>query len=591
MDEAKKFAYAELTHCSSCKRFQMVNTSIDSRLMSFGELLTGSNYYAVPNFQRDYSWTETEVEELWTDITNTIGENRNEHFFGAIVVNNSEKPKLWLIDGQQRMTTTSLLVCAIRDIAREKEDAELSTIISQKYLGSLDSRTRRTEPKLILNDTNNQFYQDNFIQFKDISFLKSLQKKLTQGQHKSNKLMLGAYLLLYKKIHERASKAENFIESLIQIEECIRDKLNAIVISVADESNSYLIFETLNNRGLELSVADLLKNHLFSKSYEKLSDIQRIWMDINREIDKFDLTRFIYHYWLSKYGDISEKELFRKISTQLKNSLDVLDFVTALRESAEIYGAFKNPQSSIWDSFHAETKDNIIRLKLFGVSECYPALLAAKETLPNGLFSKFLRMLVIFSFRYNVICGLNPRIESTYSEISTYIRKRKPKKETELFEKIVKLYPEDDFFFESFQKKIITKENADLARYILREINSYYTGHRELVANPNASEVNLEHILPQRPNETWLAKFSKTDFSHYIYRLGNLTLLDSKINRNVGNSSFQDKCNKAFARSNLEIAREIAEYSSWGPKQIEERQTKMAKAACEIWRLDYQGQR
>jgi uncharacterized protein with ParB-like and HNH nuclease domain len=267
----------------------MPNTSIDSRLMSFGELLTGSNYYVVPNFQRDYSWTDTEVEELWTDIVNTIDENRNEHFFGAIVVNNSNKPKLELIDGQQRMTTVSLLMCVIRAIATEQGDTQLSLIISQNYLGSLDSRTRRTEPKIILNDTNNQFYQENFIEPKDISFLRDQNKKMSQGQRKSNKLMLSAYLLLHKKVRERASRAKDFIETLIQIEECVRDKLNSIVISVADESNSYLIFETLNNRGLQLSVADLLKNHLFSKSSDKLPDVQKKWVEINREIDKFDL--------------------------------------------------------------------------------------------------------------------------------------------------------------------------------------------------------------------------------------------------------------------------------------------------------------
>lgn len=571
----------------------MPTTSIDSRLMSFGELLIGSNHYAVPNFQRDYSWTETEVEELWTDITSTIDEDRNEHFFGAIVVNNSNKPRLWLIDGQQRITTTSLLMCVIRDIAKEKEDVELSLLISQNYLGFLDVRTRRTEPKLILNDTNNQFYQENFIEPKSISFLKNKSKKIPQGQSKSsNKLMLNAYLLLYEKVQERALESENLIVSLIQIEECVREKLNSIVISVADESNSYLIFETLNNRGLELSVADLLKNHLFSKSSDRLSDVQTKWVEINREIDKFDLTKFIRHYWISNYGEVSEKDLFRKISTQLKNSSEVFDFVNSLHESSEIYSAFQNSQSSIWDSYNPEVKKDVKRLRVFDVSECFPALLAAKETLPGSLFVKFLRAIVIFSFRYSVICNLNPsKLEPLYSDLSTHLRKRKPKNIKEMkdvFEKLAKLCPDDDFFFESFQKKSLGRNYAGLARYVLQEINSHYAGHKELVANPDTTEVNLEHILPQKPNATWLAKFSKKeDPNQYIYRLGNLTLLDSKINRSVGNSSFQDKCSKAFSRSQLEITKEISICSVWSPKQIEERQTRMAEAACQIWQLDY----
>lgn len=112
-------------------------------------------------------------------------------------------------------------------------------------------------------------------------------------------------------------------------------------------------------------------------------------------------------------------------------------------------------------------------------------------------------------------------------------------------------------------------------------------GSKELVANPNGTELNLEHILPQKPSESWLVEFSKTDYSQYIDRLGNMTLLDSKVNRKVGNNSFQEKCTAAFIHSKLEITKEILNSSIWGVKQIEERQKKMAKAACQIWHLNY----
>ena len=113
-------------------------------------------------------------------------------------------------------------------------------------------------------------------------------------------------------------------------------------------------------------------------------------------------------------------------------------------------------------------------------------------------------------------------------------------------------------------------------------------GHKELVANPNESELNLEHILPQKPNETWKSKFTKSNPELYIYRLGNMTLLDASVNRKAGNGSFQEKCSKAYSKSNLEITKRILEYSSaWGAKQIEQRQDDMSKVACQIWRLDY----
>jgi len=564
----------------------MPTSTIDSRLMSFGELLAGSSYYSVPPFQRNYSWTETEVEQLWNDITETMDENRSEHFVGAIVVNNSKKPELMLIDGQQRLTTISLLMCAIRDIAKEKGDNELAQAISQSYLGSLNLRARKTEPKLILNENNNQFYQENIVESKKLSDLQELAKKRNLPKH--NKLVIDAYLFLYKKVQERISKTEEFIEALIQLEECIRDKMIAIMISVADEANSYLIFETLNNRGLDLSVADLLKNYLFSKAANRLPEVQSKWKEINREVGKFELTKFIRHYWLSKYGVVSEKDLYRKIADEVRNASDIFNFVNQLREAAEVYGALDNPQSSVWNYFDSSFKNDISLLSLFKVSQCYSVLIAAKESLSDELFAKVLRMLVIFSLRYNIICGFNPnKLESAYSKTARYIREQKPKSIKVIFEQLKDFYPSNADFEKLFADKTITTSNTKLARYILSEINSHYMGSKELVANPNGTELNLEHILPQKPSESWLVEFSKTDYGQYIDRLGNMTLLASSVNRKVGNNSFQEKCEAAFTHSNLEITKEILNYQVWRPKQIEERQKKMAKAACQIWRINY----
>jgi uncharacterized protein with ParB-like and HNH nuclease domain len=567
------------------------SSNIDSRLMSFGEVLTGSNYYSVPHFQRDYSWTEVEIEELWTDIVNTINENRIEHFVGAIVVNNSDKPNLKLIDGQQRITTISLIMCAVRDIAKEKEDHELALLIAQNYLGNRNLRTRKTDPKLILNDKNNNFYQENFIEPRTIGELTSLKKSLkTKNRNKdnSNALMLNTYLFAYKKLQERIKSSEDFREALIEIEECIKDRLISIIISVADEANSYLIFETLNNRGLELSVADLLKNHLFAKAHEKLSIVQNKWIEINREVSEFEITKFIRHYWISNYKLIGEKELFREISVRFRNSDLAYEFVNSLHKSSEIYGAFRNPQSSAWDSFNSDAKKYISELTVLDTSQCYPMLLAAKECLSDDIFLKVLRIVVVFSFRYSTICGLNPnKLESLYSDVALYIRNQNPKNAKSIFEKLESLYPSDNDFSEDFQKKSIGANSSKLARYILSEINNYYTKNNETIINPNTMDMNLEHILPKNPNDEWSSKFSKTDPNLYTYRLGNLTLIDSAVNRKLGNKDFNDKCSKAFSKSSIELNKEILTYKIWGPKQIEERQAKMSAAAIQIWRLSY----
>jgi hypothetical protein len=270
-----------------------------------------------------------------------------------------------LIDGQQRLTTISILMCVLRDIAKEKGDNQLAQQISQSYLGSLDLRTRKTEPKLVLNDRNNHFYQENIVETKNVEELKGLSKK--RSIDKSNKLILDAYLSLRQRVQERVSKTEEFTETLIQIEECIKYKLISIVILVPDEANSYLIFETLNDRGLELSVADLLKNYLFSRASNRLPEFQRKWVEINQEVDRFELTKFIRYYWLSSRGVVREKELYRTIARELQKQSDVFNFLNGLREAAEVYGAFEKPDSSVWDLFGQDLKNDIARLSLFKV--------------------------------------------------------------------------------------------------------------------------------------------------------------------------------------------------------------------------------
>lgn len=564
----------------------MSTTTIDSRLMSFGELLAGNNSYSVPNFQRNYSWTETEVDQLWQDITETLDEGRSEHFIGSIVVNNSKKPELILIDGQQRLSTISILMCVLRDIAKEKGDNQLAQAISEKYLGSLNLRTRKTEPKLVLNEKNNYFYQEHIVESKGFDSLCQLAKK--RDLEKSKKIIIDAYLRLYNHIQERLKKAIDLGEILIQLEECVRDKLVCIVIAVADEANSYLIFETLNDRGLDLSVANLLKNYLFSKASDRIQEVQSKWVEINLLADRFELTKFIRHYWLSSYESVTEKNLYRKIATKLKTSSDVFSFLNQLREAAQVYGALENSQNDIWDSYDVSVKYDIERLNIFKVSQCYSVLLAAKEKLPDELFPKVLRMIVILSFRYSVICGYTPaKLESAYSKTVKYIREQKPKTAKAIFEQLKEVYPKDTEFANSFAEKTLGANNSRLARYILSELNSYYMGSKELVANPNGMELNLEHILPQSPKDSWLVEFSNIAPTQYIYRVGNMTLLDSSVNRKLGNGSFREKCSKAYEGSMLKITKEILDYPVWGPKQIEERQKKMAKVACDIWRLNY----
>ncbi|MDJ0511088.1 MAG: DUF262 domain-containing HNH endonuclease family protein [Crocosphaera sp.] len=568
-------------------------STIDSQLMSIGELITGdASSYCVPSFQRDYSWTDIEVGQFWDDIINTIDSGRSEYFLGAIVINKSNKPES-LIDGQQRLATISVLMCVLRDIAKQGEDTQLSDEISKRYLGLLDLRTRKVQPKLTLNEVNNNFYQENLVSSKSIEDLNQLKNKTSID--KSNKLLLNAYLLLHQKIEERIEKIGNLQEALYQIEECIGAKLITIRISVSDEGNAYLIFETLNDRGLDLSVADLLKNYIFSKSSGNLQEIQTKWQQISVLVGRFEIAKFMRYYWLSHYGKVREKELYKTITNRFKNPQDIVHFVRQLRMSSEIYAAFDDPQNSLWNPYGSDVKNNLQLLKLFDITNCYSLLLAAYEKLTPNLFKKFLKKLVILLFRYTVICGNRPsKLDEVYSDTAKYIRNNNPQSTIPIFKKhLYKFYINDQDFKYYFTQKSFNKRKARLARYILREINNYYIDNRELVTNANEAQINLEHILPQKPRDEWkkafLQNFSNPEnieIETYIDRLGNMTLLDIATNDDHSQELFKEKCTKCFETSQLEINKRILEYSDWNPENIAQRQTEMANIACKVWRID-----
>ncbi len=198
-----------------------MGNKIESHTKSIGEVLASTNsLFAVPSYQRDYSWEREQVQQLWKDIIDNIKNHRSEEYFmGAIVINNSQQPEE-LIDGQQRLATISLLMCVIRDISKKYGKDKYSQKISDLYLGSskfITMEKEEIEPKLTLNEADNNFFRDNFIEPKEISFLKGLVKP-NKKRLDSKQLLLDAYIFLYTEIEKAYTESSNILTHLTQIE-------------------------------------------------------------------------------------------------------------------------------------------------------------------------------------------------------------------------------------------------------------------------------------------------------------------------------------------------------------------------------------
>jgi len=293
----------------------MKKSYIESGIRKIGGLLSEANIrFIVPFYQRGFSWEREQIEQMWEDINETISEKRKEYFLGSIVFNKKTTNELEIIDGQQRLAVLTIIYAVMRDIYNEKGD-ERHSEIQQEYIAKKDRKTRKIYGKLTLNKDDNDFFS-RYIQ--NNNFNKESEYKKEKKINYSNKLIFSAYKFFKEKINEEIKKIKSHEDFLIKLEECISESFIVLVTNVGDESDAYLIFETLNDRGLELSVTDLLKNYLFSKAGKDLKDVQKKWDEMITILNNRNVNTFLRHYWISSKSLVREKNLYSTLKKYTK---------------------------------------------------------------------------------------------------------------------------------------------------------------------------------------------------------------------------------------------------------------------------------
>jgi hypothetical protein len=232
---------------------------------TFRKLLGNGLTYRIPRFQRDYTWTQDEWEDLWMDIQGTLQANgESAHYMGYLVLQSADDKTFDVIDGQQRLTTITIILLAILKNLQRLIDAGDDAASNQRridqmrqtYIGYLDPVTLVARPKLTLNRNNNSYFQNHLVPLGRLP-----QRGLRASEHALRK----AFEWFDQRINEHLkATAGHEGRRLAQLGEDLCDRLFFTVITVTDELNAYKVFETLNARGVRLSATDLLKNYLFS---------------------------------------------------------------------------------------------------------------------------------------------------------------------------------------------------------------------------------------------------------------------------------------------------------------------------------------
>lgn len=556
---------------------------LNANTISFSDIIAGDNIYQVPLFQRDYSWKENNWDDLWLDLNNAI-DSETRHYMGSIVLIKKEKKQFEIIDGQQRITTLSILALSsirfLNDLIEadiDKDDnIERRDILMRKFIGYKSPKSLMFSPKLKLNKLNDPIYSSYLIQFHKVPNLRR--------EPISNRLLVEAYEYFYKKLQTEVFEIDG-INGIIDFIEFVGDNLQFIQITVVDELNAYLVFETLNDRGIPLTVTDLFKNYLFSRVDEAdHNHIKNKWDGILKYINYKDFSNFLRYYWISRNKLITEKELFKAIKREVQTQDDVIDIISSLEVHAEVFNALSDPKDDLWKG-HKDTIKYLSELQLFGIKQPFALLLAAYEKFDIATFTKVVKICSVISFRYTVISGFKTNVlEQVYSKAANNIIIGKSVSAPQVYKDLSSLYVNDESFTSQFiMKSIKTTSKNRLVRYIVYSIEN----HLSDVGKINFDEDNgtIEHILPENPSDDWNKKFVKDTQLEFIYRLGNYTILERKLNKQCENKLIAEKI-PLYHKSKYTMSQKF-DYEDWNPNKLKHRQSMMAKIAKQIWKLDY----
>ncbi|MBK9509390.1 MAG: DUF262 domain-containing protein [Cytophagaceae bacterium] len=529
---------------------------LDTKTVSFNDILGNGKIYKVPQFQRDYSWELDNWEDLWNDIE-IAEKNNSPHYMGSVVLQSSNGKEFSIIDGQQRFTTLSLLTLAVIDAISKiaengknnvDENFERKEILMRQYIGQKDPSSLTYSSKLFLNENNDGFFQTRLIAFKEPINVKKLSD--------SEKLLWEGYLFFQEKIKnkfkdEDGSKLASFINNIAG------ELMMFIQITVKDELNAYTVFETLNSRGVELTSTDLLKNYLFSlvaKSNSDLKQIKHQWKKIIDTIGLKEFPNFLRYFLLGTRKQITKEYLFKEIKSFVRSGEDVFKLLEELESNAYYYVALSSPDDELW-SLDKENKSNITILKAFKVTQWKPLLMVALKKFDESSVKRLINSIVTISFRYSVISKLQTNeMEKVYSKASINLYFSENPNLKSVLNDLKAIYVDDENFRYNFSfKQFITNNSTEkkILRYILYKLESQISGGHNF--DFELDNGTIEHILPESYSEAWQEEFSEDEFYKNVYLLGNLTLLEmSKNNKDASDKGFEEK-RKCFLQVNIRL--------------------------------------
>ena len=547
---------------------------------SIYQLLNGQYQYIIPVYQRKYSWlAEVQCARLWKDIVNMVKQHKQHHFVGSIV-SVAEKYSLMgvqkrlIIDGQQRMTTLSILMIALRDYLVEQGAGEE---VEENINMVLKNPSRKGDDayKMLLTDTD----RDIMIKLVD---------KLPIGENEDSKIYTN-YLYFKQKVAEGVLTPDEVYESISKLD------IVGIVLDRAQGDDPQLIFESLNSTGMDLSKSDLIRNYILMglDNDEQKSIYNNYWKPFEKNFPTQDGTdrmdRFFRDYLTMKKGVFIK---FDTIYDVFKDYAENSEFSKQeeLAEDIMIYGDLYTNITSEDKKLplsQQALKPIFKEIRILRMEVVYPFLLKVYYDFSKGMitldeFVRILKLTIAYVVRRTVCEIPTNSMNKTFTTLKNEIHPDDYLNSVEaafFYLDTYKRFPDDKEF-----KECLCKRNM----YSIRISNYMYVkmeneGNKETIPYEGYT---IEHILPQNKNmrKEWkdaLGENYEEIQAQYINNLGNLTL--TRYNSEMGDKPFSEKL-EVYKESAMHMLNKyVVQQTTWNKETIEERASTLAECACKAW--------
>lgn len=583
---------------------------IDPKTVSIQWLLNSGHVFIIPRFQREYSWETKNNEEFLHDIISNIvlvdGKLvAQPYFVGAMLfvgdLADSTQSDIQVVDGQQRLTTITILFSAISDIFLNLGLEELSKGVFKYVM----THNQDGEEVRVLKPKSSYPFFSYFIQDREKD------PEENKPSTEEELCIEETYSYFYKQLQEKALRAlyEKYNVgtatqltgiNYVDLIKAIRDQILACVtvtMSSPDEKQAYRIFEILNGKGKKLQFVDLIKNRIFEvlQTTEPADFAEVKWTALRKTVSEGNanngvgLGTFYRHYWMSKYKKFGANQLYDAFKETIPvSTVSYKEFLKDLLKNAQNYIKIVHPQREDYSNrkqyFGVVQSFNALS-NYFAVAQVRVVILALMDCKERGLitldsYKSIIRYLENFHFVYNgLMTGRSNLLDSIYSRCAIELRNATDKVgfrdvlQSKLYAELDALFPDYESFKEKFVKLEYTKHKDSgtnvRCKYAIQKLYCHMEG-----CELNDDYMSIEHLLPEKTGGI-------------RYNIGNLIALESDLNTEANDKEYVDKC-AIYSRSKYQWVHDfMAKYPNWDETMIESR----AEALAEIYYYEIIGRK